>query len=399
LNIPFYIAKRYTFSLSKNSAINIITNIASIGIIVGTMCLFVVLSVFSGLKNFSLSFSNDTDPDIRIETKLGKSFLLSEKENQFLTQEKNILHFSKIVEEKALFTFKDKEQIAILKGVDTKYNLVSNFRKKVLEEDWITPNTPEVIVGAGISKKLALGIFDFNNALEVFLPKPGKGLIEDPNEAFNTQRLIPRNIYFVSEEIDEKYIIADIKLAQELLNYQPNQLTFIEIKAKPNVEINVLKENIQKNLSANFVVKNRAELNDALYKMLNTENIAVYLIFTLVVIIALFNLAGALIMMIIEKKQNLKTLHYIGAEISQIKKVFLIQGNIISVVGSIIGIALGTLIIYLQQTYNFIMLTPETPYPVVFDAENIVIVLATILTLGFLTSVLASSRINKKLLE
>ena len=133
--------------------------------------------------------------------------------------------------------------------------------------------------------------------------------------------------------------------------------------------------------------------------MLNTENIAVYLIFTLVVIIALFTLAGALIMMIIEKKQNLKTLHYLGAEISQIKTIFLLQGNIITIVGGIVGIALGCAITYAQQSFSLVMLTPETPYPVVFEAKNIIIVFTTIVVLGFFTSILASSRISKKLLK
>lgn len=399
MNVTFYIAKRYSFRFTKNSAINTITTIASVGIIVGTMCLFVVLSVFSGLKNLSLSYANTTDPDIRIETNVGKKFSISNNQLNLLKNNKDIAFFSKSIEEKALFTFKDKEQIAVLKGVDNQYDKVTQFSKKVLNNDWIEPQTNDVIVGAGISKRLTLGTMDYVNLLEVFAPKPGKGLIESETDGFNQAVLNPINIYFVNEDYDQKYIIADIGITQQLLNYKNNEFTYIEIKTKPNVDIEKLQDDLKIQLGKNYLVKNRAELNESLYKMLNTENIAVYLIFTLVVIIALFNLAGSLIMMIIEKKQNLKTLYHLGMKMSHLKNIFFIQGNIITVIGSIVGLLLGIGIVALQQNFNLVMLTPEIAYPVVFENKNIVIVLATILILGFLTAWLASSRITKNLLE
>jgi lipoprotein-releasing system permease protein len=146
-------------------------------------------------------------------------------------------------------------------------------------------------------------------------------------------------------------------------------------------------------------VKNRAQLNDALYKMLNTENIAVYLIFTLVIIIALFNLIGAIIMMIIEKKSNLKTLYNLGTEIKYLKNIFLFQGNIISIFGGILGLILGIIVVLIQQQFELIMITPSLAYPVVFETKNILIVLFTIVILGFIASKIASSTVSKKLLE
>ena len=399
MNFPFYIAKRYAFSLSKTTAINVITCIASFGIIVGAMALFVVLSVFSGLRDFSLSFTNATDPDLRMETVNGKSFFLSETQENQLNISKKFQKYTKIVEERALFYYNNKEQVAYLKGVDENFCKVNGFDKFIYAGDWLEPNTNQVVVGSGISRRLALGLFDFNNVLEVYVPKPGSGLIENPDDAFNKSPLLTSGIFQVSEDVDEKYIFSSIVLAQSLLNYKPNQLTYIDFKIAPNVSESDAIETITKIFSNQIKVKNRAQLNDALYKMLNTENIAVYLIFTLVIIIALFNLIGAIIMMIIEKKSNLKTLYNLGTEIKYLKNIFLFQGNIISVFGGLFGLILGIIVVLLQQQFELIMITPSLAYPVVFETKNILIVLVTIVVLGFIASKIASSTVSKKLLE
>ena len=399
MNFPFYIAKRYAFSLSKTTAINVITFIASFGIIVGAMALFVVLSVFSGLRDFSLSFTNATDPDLRIETLKGKSFFLSETQESQLKSAKEFAKYSKIVEERALFYYNNKEHVAYLKGVDANFTSVNAFNKFLYAGDWLEPNTNQVVVGSGISRKLALGLFDFNNILEVYVPKPGSGMIENPDDAFNKSPLLTSGIFQVSEDIDEKYIFASIPLAQGLLNYKPNQLTYIDFKIAPNVSESDAIATINTIFPNQVKVKNRAQLNDALYKMLNTENIAVYLIFTLVIIIDLFNLISAIIMMIIEKKSNLKTLYNLGTEIKYLKNIFLFQGNIISIFGGILGLILGIIVVLIQQQFELIMITPSLAYPVVFETKNILIVLFTIVILGFIASKIASSTVSKKLLE
>ena len=399
MNFPFYRAKRYAFSLSKTTAINVITFIASLGIIVGAMALFVVLSVFSGLRDFSLSFTNATDPDLRIETLAGKSFFISQTQEAQLKSSKEFTNYSKIVEERALFYYKNKEQVAYLKGVDANFCQVNAFNTFIYAGDWLEPNTNQVVVGSGISRKLALGLFDFNNVLEVYIPKPGSGMIENPDEAFNKSPLLTSGIFQVSEDVDEKYIFSSIQLAQGLLNYKPNQLTYIDFKMAQNVSEKDAIATINKIFPNQVKVKNRAQLNDALYKMLNTENIVVYLIFTLVIIIALFNLIGAIIMMIIEKKTNLKTLYNLGTEIKYLKNIFLFQGNIISIFGGILGLILGVIVVLIQQQFELVMITPSLAYPVVFEIENILIVLLTIIILGFIASKIASSTVTKKLLE
>jgi len=399
VNFPFYIAKRYIFSKSKNNAINIITRIASGGIIVGAMALFVVLSVFSGLREFSLSFSNDFDPDLKINPISGKSFTISPEQELQIKKITGVVSFSKIIEERVLFSFDGKQQVTYLKGVDQNFTQVNKASEKLFNGQWLKPNTYQCVVGYGISEKLSLGLFDFNNPFLVYVPKPGKGNIENPEEAFNQSNLIPVGIYAISEELDSKYVFADLGLVQELLEYKTNQVSGIELKTKPNSNEAEIISQLQKIFHNKVAVKTRAELNATLYKMLNTENIAVYLIFTLVIIIALFNLIGALIMMVLDKKANLKTLFNLGTEVKDLRKIFLLQGTLLTVLGGIIGLILGIIIVVLQQQFQLVMITPSLAYPVVFNIQNVLIVFGTIVSLGFIASWIASSRVSKKLLD
>lgn len=399
MNISLYIAKRYLFSKSKNNAINIITGIASLGIIVGTLSLFVVLSVFSGLRDFSLSFTNTIDPDLKVNPIQGKTFFITPKQEKEIAAIEGIASYSKVVEERVLFLFDGKEQVTYLKGVDSRYSNTNTISKNLFSGNWLHHKTAEVVVGYGISQKLSLGLFDFNNALEVYVPRKGKAVIESEAEAFNKSTLIPVGIYAVNEDIDGKYVFSDISLAQELLEYKSNEVSGIEIKISPKGNETSIIEKIGSVFDTNVEIKNRAQLNATLYKMLNTENIAVYLIFTLVIIIALFNLIGALIMMILEKKSNLKTLYNLGAEISDLKKIFLLQGGMLTFFGGILGLVLGIIVVLIQQHFKLIMITESLPYPIIFNFQNVLIVFGTIVSLGLMSSIIASSRISKKLLD
>ncbi len=369
------------------------------GIIVGAMALFVVLSVFSGLKVFSLSFTNEIDPDLKISSTLGKSFFVSPDQERKIKNIEGVVSFTKIIEERVLFTFDDKQEVTYLKGVDFNYTKVNAIEKKLFNGQWLQPNTYEVVVGYGIAQKFSMGLLDFNRQLEVLAPKPGKGAIENPEQAFNKTDLIPIGIYAISEDLDSKYVFADLGLAQELLEYKTNQVSGIEIKTKTGAEESAIIDQLQTIFNTKVTIKNRAQLNESLYKMLNTENIAVYLIFTLVIIVALFNLIGALIMMILDKKGNLKTLFNLGTEIKDLRKIFLLQGTLLSVFGGIIGLTLGIIIVLLQEHFQLVMITPTLAYPVIFSLENVLIVMGTIVTLGFIASLIASSRVSKKLLE
>jgi lipoprotein-releasing system permease protein len=369
------------------------------GIIVGAMALFVVLSVFSGLKVFSLSFTNDIDPDLKISSTLGKSFFVTAKQEDQIKKIEGVASYSKIIEERVLFVFDDKQEVTYLKGVDSNFSKVNAIKKTLYNGQWLEPDSYQVVVGYGIAQKFSMGLLDFNKNLEVLVPKPGKGTIENAEQAFNKTAVIPVGIYAISEDLDSKYVFADLGLAQELMEYKTNQISGIEIKEKTGADENTIINQLQIIFKNKIEVKNRAQLNDSLYKMLNTENIAVYLIFTLVIVVALFNLIGALIMMILDKKENLKTLFNLGTEIGGLRKIFLLQGTLLSVFGGVIGLTLGIIIVLLQQHFQLVMITPTLAYPVVFTLENLLIVMGTIVSLGFIASLIASSRVSKKLLD
>lgn len=399
MNLSFYIAKRYAVSFSKNKAINIITGIASVGIIASTMALFVFLSVFSGLKEFSLEFANASDPDLRVETTSGKTFFVEPKQEELLFNSKHIASYSKIIEERVYFMYNNKELVAHIKGVDNRFIKVTNFNKHLYAGEWFEPNSENVVVGADISRKLGLGLFDYNNALEAYVPKPGKGDIENPEKAFNKSLLFPSGIYSINEELDGKYVFCSIGLAQYFLGLKNNEITNIEIKLKPNANENTAREELHSIFGTSIKIKNRAQLNDSLYKMLQSENLFIYLFSTLVVILTLFCLAGAIVMIIIDKRDNLKTLYNIGVTQTSIRSIFFTQGIIITLFGLVIGLLLAIAIILLQQQYSFIMITPTMPYPVLFEWQNMMIVIMTILILGIVSSWIASGTVNKKLLQ
>lgn len=400
MKFPLYIAGRYTISKSKSTAVNIITRIAALGIVVSTTALFVILSVFSGLKNFSLSFTNATDPDLKATARLGKSFTVTPQQEQQLSSVKGLASYSKVIEERVLFYFDEKEQVAFLKGVDSTFTKVSAIEKQVVAGNWLQPQTIQAVAGLGIYNKLSLALLDVNRSLEVYVPKPGKGAIDSPEEAFNKSPLAVVGVYSINDDTDSKYVYCDFLLAQELLQFKPRQVTALELKlAQGANEEDVIKQ-VQSVFKNAVTVKNRAQLNDALYKMLNAENLAVYLFCSLVVIMTLFCLAGALIMLILDKRENIKTLYSLGAEPGSLRNIFLYQGIFITALGAFLGLLLGGAIIYLQQTFELIMIVPgKLAYPVEFNFSNVLIVIATIFTLGILASWIAAGRVNAGLLE
>lgn len=399
MNFPLYIAKRYIFSKSKNNAINIISRIALLGIIVGALALFVVLSVFSGLREFSLQFTNNFDPDLKVQPLSGKSFFITPQQEQNIKKIEGLADYSKIVEERVLFYFNEKEQVTYLKGVDDHFTKINSISKNLYAGQWLKPDTYQAVAGYGIANKLSLGLMDFQNPLEVFVPKPGRGAIESEENAFNKELLLPIGIYAINDELDSKYVFVNLDLAQSVMGFRPNQITGLEIKTKTNADQATIISQIEKVFANKVEVRTRAQLNATLYKMLNTENLVLYLIFTLVFIMILFAFAGAIFMIIIDKKENLKTLLSLGTEIKSLRKIFLYYGISLCVMGGSIGIALGIVVVFLQKQFQLIMITNTLAYPVVFTIQNVILVITTIVSLGYIATRIASSRVSKQLLE
>lgn len=399
MNFPFYIAKRYLFTKNSNNAINIITLIASFGVIVGSLALFIILSGFSGLRTFSYSLLDVSDPDIKITATKGKSFLLTDSVHNLLIEDLEIASFSKVIEERVFLKYQDKEHIAQIKGVDTHYNSVTEIDSALVIGQWLDENYQRTaVIGEGVSFKLSIGNISFE-PIEIYVPKPGKGYVLNPNAAFNKVTAQIVGIYDGTEEFENKFAFVNLPLAQELLKFKPNQITGIELKIKDPLLSDDFRDKLQNKLGLDYKVQTKAQLNALFYRVINTENFVSYLIFTLIVIIALFNVIGAIIMMIIDKRQNLKTLYNLGATLKEIKRVFVLQGFLLTFVGMFIGLTIGVILVFLQQKYGWFMITQNLPYPVEFQFNNLLIVMLTITILGFLAAKIAASRISVNFIE
>ena len=385
------------FTKSSNNAINFITIIAAVGIIIGSAALLIVLSGFAGLKDYSLQFSSYVDPDLKVVPIEGKSFELTSETTQKINSIEDIASYSKIIEERAVLEFDNKRQIITLKGVDEHYPK-STISSIVSLGSWFTPDSNQIVSGWGIASNLSFGVMDYGKVLKIYTPKPGKGQISSEKDAFNTITTSNIGIFEINEQLDNSVIYSNIELARELLNYTKNTISSIEVKLNNIENIELVTKELQTVLGPNFQIKTKEQLNDALHKMLNTENLAVYLIFTLVLIIALFNVVGSIIMMILDKKNDLKTLFNLGITVKQIQRIFLFHGSLMVILGGFVGILLAILLVVIQQIFGLVMITATLPYPVTLKFTDVVLVFFTITILGFLAAKIASTRISKPLL-
>lgn len=400
MNFSLYIAKRYLLSKSSNNAINFITGIAAISVVIGALSLFIVLSGFAGLKDFTLQFTSIIDPDLKAEAAVGKSFMLTSEEISALQNHPDIISFSQIVEERVFIAFEDKNYPnAYIKGVDANFEAVTAVDSVIELGSWFSKNSNQIVTGAGIANRLNIGVMDYGKSVELFIPKPGKGQLTDIKKAFTTVNAINVGIFSINEAANDKYIFAPIEMARFLLNFNENQVTALEFKTREGASETATRKAITTILGNQVILKNSEQLNDALYKMLNTEYLAVYLIFTLILIIALFNVVGTIIMMILDKKKTLHTLFYMGATVPDIRRIFFLQGSLMTVFGGLIGLFVGYLIVQAQISFGLVKITPSLPYPMSLKVENFLIVFITISILGILASKVASSRITKSLIS
>ena len=378
---------------------NIINFITFLVIVIGSAALFVVLSGFAGLKEFSLSYTNTIDPDLKALPATGKFFSITPEQEKQLSDLKGIVSYSKEIEEKVYLSHRQKNHIAYLKGVDSNYTKVTGIDSTIQYGNWAI-NLEQGVTGIGIANLLGITINQYRNPLVILAPKPGKGNTSQlalKTKPYNELALVMNGVYVIEENMDKKYVFAYLPLVQALLEKDKNQVSGINFKISKNADEAFLKKKLTA-IIPGVILKNRKELNSTLYKMLNIENVATYLIFTLVLIIALFNVVGAITMMILDKQQNSKTLFNLGTTIKELRKIYFLQGVLLTSLGGLIGVALGSLLIGSQLAFGWLKITPTLSYPVQYTFSNVVVVLATIIVLGILASFLASSRISKRLI-
>lgn len=393
--IQLRLALRYFWAFSKQTVINRINAIALSVVVIATAALMIVLSAFGGLKDFGLSFTQSLHPTYRVLPTQGKTLMVDSLQLQAIIQIAEVSYVAPVIEEKVFLRFQEKTQVAYLKGVGKNYNTVVAVDSLLVVGQWPVFEQAKVVAGYGIASTLGLGVYDFDAALELSFPQNNQGGLLGRTSLATVSTYVV-GLYQVSEDLDNKYVFAGLSLAQDFLGYPPNTFTGLEIKSPSPNRRTTLQQNIEKILNQPVVVDDQQTMNAAFYKMLNAENLAVYLIFTLVMIIAMFNVIGALVMMRLDKAPQSRILLALGLLPHQLQQVFFLLGALLSGVGGLVGILIAVVLIGVQQAFPFLYV-PGTrlPYPVVLHLQDVLLVALTVMSLGSLAAWWATRGIAK----
>ena len=394
-----FIARRYYRFKSKWNIVNIISRSASFVLVVAVCAFFVVLSVFSGLKVFGANYSKAFDPDVKVFSKESKHFSFDDKLSEQLMRADNVAFFSKIVEDKVLVKNNENSGFAYLNGVEKKYSSVFDIEKIIAVGRWINfpSENNEVVVSHAFADDLSLGLYNYGGGLTILVPSRNSAdlLLQKP---FYSSFFMVSGVFGSSEATDQKNIFVPLASAQKLLGLDQNKISGIAIKLDNPLDKKSSLKNIKEIFGDNFSVKSREELNETYYKMLNAEELILNLVLGLILIVAMFNTVGAVIILIIEKQKDIKTLYKIGANKAQVSSVFFKHGIYLSFSGGSIGLLIGCLVVFVQEKFGIISLKGTSiPYPVVFDISNFGYVIgwmALVGTGGAFLSLLALKKIK-----
>lgn len=400
MNLPFFIARRYLFSRQTTNAVNIITGVSMLGVSIGAAAMIVVLSAFNGLENLIRSFYNTTDPDFRIELVEGKNFIYDEDLNTRIRDVQGVKDASYVLEEKALFRYQGKEFIATLKGVDAHYLEVTNFEDALVHGEFFVPGVDEnlAIVGMGVAYHLGISRINMNDPIEIHMPRANASIL-DPMSAVSSELIYPMGLFSVQPDMDIKYVLVPLPFLQRMSDVKSSRLSSIEVSVVDAKDSKDIKERLQNTLGADFTVLDRDEQQMAIFKVLKTEGLATYLILAFIVLVSSFGILGSNTMLILDKKEDIKTLWAMGADDRLTRRIFFMEGLITSLLGGLGGIALGVIIVLVQQYFGLVGLGDGyvlDSYPVELRFDDFVLILATVVFLGLLVSVISTLKLKKK---
>ena len=404
MNLPFYISKRYLVSKKTQNAINIISGISVFGVAVGTMALIVILSVFNGFDELIKSLYSTFDPEIKITLSEGKTFSPSLPAFSEVRNHENVQYFSEVLEENVLLRYGERQYIATMKGVDDEFVNLTGIDTMIVEGEFKLKdkNMPYAVIGQGVAYYLGVGL-TFLNPINIYSIKRTGNISMNPEQAINRKFIFPSGIFSIEQEHNTRYIIVPIFFARDLLGYQ-DEVTAIELKLQPGVNAELLQNEIIQILGDEFLVQNRNEQNALFYRIMKSEKWAIFFILTFILIIASFNIIGSLTMLILDKKEDIRTLRNLGASDILIRRIFLMEGWMISIVGAISGLLIGSLIAWLQARFGLIKLSGSgsfiiDAYPVVYKFLDVLKVFFTVLFIGFLAAWYPVKYISKKFLN
>ena len=397
MRLPLFIAYRYLFSKKKINAINVITAIAMLGFGVGGFAMVVVLSTFNGFENIVEATINNYDPDIKITAKGKKTFIYNDALKSKVEQEIAVINVSKSLEEKVVIKYDQHQEIAKIKGVDSDFE-ASKFDSLMVIGNFMLGDTARSfgVFGGGLANKLNL-FPGSPELITVFVPRRDVAYNSlNPMASLSSKYLRASGIFIVHEEIDGETFITSLDFAQDLLSY-PNSISSLELSIDQNTDPTVVKESLQELLGSEWEVKTRRELNELIYKIFSSEKWFTFAILSLVLIISSFNIFGSLIMLVLDKKNDISILKSMGTTEQIIRRVFMWQGSYIAIIGGGVGVLLASVLVWSQEYFGWFTMDNAMvlEYPVELLLNDVLLTFGTVVLLGYLISIYPARKASK----
>ncbi len=394
MNFPFYIARRYLFSKKSTHAINVISGISVVGVAVATMALVVTLSVFNGFHDLVASFFTHFDPQLKVMPQTGKTVPADDPLLTKIRQMPGVQTAVECVEDQAMAMYGDKQAMVRIKGVDEKFSELTSIKDILLGDGDFTlraANLQYGVMGVRLAQSLGLGA-RYQGFLRVYAPqKEGQIDLMNASDAFMVDSLLSPGVVFNvnQSKYDSEYIITSISFARNLFEQQ-GMLSSLELRLKAGSNVDAVKEKMQAVVGEKYVILNQYEQQADTFRIMNVEKLVAYFFLTFILMVACFNIIGSLSMLIIDKREDVKTLRNLGATDKQIVQVFLYEGRMISVIGAVVGILFGLGLCWLQQNYGLVALGESSgsfvidAYPVSVRYTDVLLVFFTVVAVGFL---------------
>ena len=393
MNFPFYIARRYLFSKKSTHAINIISTISAVGVAVATMALVVTLSVFNGFHDLVASFFTTFDPQLKVVPMSGKTVAADDPTLKTICSLKQVEVATEIVEDMALATYNGRQAMVKIKGVEDNFDSLTHIRE-ILEGDGEyclhAADMHYGIVGIRLAERFGMG-YTFQNELKIYAPKrEGQLNLANPQDGFVEGNLYSPGVLFCVKQgkYDKNYILTSIAFVRNLFAQQ-GMVSAVELRLKPGSDFDGVKAEMNKIGEGKFRVLDRYEQQEDTFKIMKIEKLIAYIFLTFILVVACFNLIGSISMLIIDKRNDVVTLRNLGANDSQIVRIFLFEGRMISTLGALAGIAVGLLLCWMQQQWGLVGLGRSSgsfiidSYPVSVHPEDVILILITVLAVGY----------------
>jgi len=402
MRLSLFISRRYLLAKKSHNVINLISLVSAVGVAVGSLALVVALSVYNGLDDLIKSLYNALAPDLKITAVEGKVF--SHRQPGFYEVKKaaGVAFYSEALEENALLKYRDKQHIATVRGVDNVFLQRSGIAKSIVEGEATVQrgDVGTAIVGKVIANTLELRPHFFD-PLWVYFPKRGQGLRSlNPATALNRDYLFPAGIFSIEMDADSRYVFAPLAVMRRLLGYSGDEVSSVELYLTPDASLPSVQREVKRLLGDGFKVQSKAEQNEVIFRMMQSEKWATFFILFFVLLVASFNSIGSLTMLIIEKKKDVRTLRSLGADDRLVRRIFVQEGLMISLLGCVVGVALGVAVCWAQMQLKLLKLSGSfvvDAYPVKVAPADILLIFAAVMLIGYVAANIPVRYLLKKL--